>query len=297
MEKHPRAQTDTSIVRAADQQLIYKTQTAQRPVADDAFKDLIARHESAMQAQVRDGSHADAMVNEDLLQVIRMRAWSRLRRKDPLILDEDATFGSFLHRIARNVLNDYYRLGSRLRQHEESLEARRERIPAWEPESPESVEMASDFEPHSLVSTELLVSMQGQVDSARQHDRHAAHQLYAELAERYALDGRHMEYAALTWVHGPCRDSFILHKVFEFKHQEIARRLHTAPGTVASHIVEGRKQFVALYALVLWEDDGASDRDIARRFGIELDQVAAFLERGRNLRERCQRRAASVEEL
>jgi DNA-binding CsgD family transcriptional regulator len=53
----------------------------------------------------------------------------------------------------------------------------------------------------------------------------------------------------------------------------------------------GHEQFRAFYALLLWEEEGARTTQIAEALKISPNQVETYVERGRSLRARNQRRS------
>ena len=284
-----------------DQQLILTTQTAPRPAADHAFAALITRHASPVHAHVARSLSPDTSSVEDLVQLVRLRAWLRLRRAEPLILNERKTFEHYLCAVARNVVRDHHNELNEQRAHEDSLEDLQERSPERQLGSPEPAADRDGAPVHAL--RHALLATIPATALRQQQDRQLAHRAHDALTQHYALDGRSMEYAAATWVQGECRDAFILSIVAGLKQHEIATRLGIPLGTVGWRVSSGRRQYEAAYALLLWEEDGATEDDIARQFArlhgkndgadaaeiarrvaSEAQRVPHYLQEGRKLR-------------
>ncbi|HEV2237766.1 MAG TPA: sigma factor [Ktedonobacterales bacterium] len=276
--------------RMADQLLIDTTQNSARPVADNAFERLLAPHERLLHRRLVARVAPDVMQADDLLNEIRWRLWRRLRRRDALMLRPPATFTNYLYRIATHVMIEYgKRHPGRLLPI--SLEESQERHPGWEPSSPDWTDGA-DAEAlwrfHDQLLADAAASPTGHATPPGQRP---APRTPAQLALDYADDGRSIAYQALLWVHGPCRQSYLLFKLKGHSQKEIADFLGLALGTVSSHVATAHEQFRAFYALLLWEEEGASTAQIAKALLISSNQVETYVERGRYLRARNQRRS------
>ena len=302
---------DVPLSHFDDQQLILTTQTAPRPAADHAFAALITRHASPVHAHVARSVGPDFSSVEDLLQKIRLRAWQSLRRGEPRVLTVSNATGQpsyepYLMGIARNVVFDYFKEQKELNATEESLDTAAEPGAAWQAAS---VEPATDHGGMSLRNLRHALVRLALGKALGRADRKTTQAAQLALAQDYALDGRSTAYAAASLVNGACRDAYILATIVEMRHHEIATALGIPIGTVSAQVAEGRKQYGALYALLLWEE-GATEDDIARRFArlhckddnasaaemarhvaIEAQRVPQYLADGRDLRARFERRA------
>ncbi len=296
----------------ADLHLIRTTQNSTRPTADHAFEMLITRHASPVHAHVAHRIRPDADSVDDLMQIVRLRAWNRLRRSNPLILTTsqvtgEPSFQPFLLKIAHNVVLDYFSERNEQHANEESLEAAGEHGGVWrlvttEPAVDRGTAMVGDLR-RGLARLASVGAL------GRRQERPAPHRAQLALMRDYARDGRSTEYAAATLVHGPCCDAFILAAFQELRQHEIATKLGIPIGTVGAQIAEGRRQYEAAYALLLWEEgeteddiarrfarihwkeEGASTAEMARRVAVEAQRVPLYLEHGRKLRARFLRRA------
>jgi RNA polymerase sigma factor (sigma-70 family) len=278
--------------RIADQQLIDETQNSQRPAADVAFEQLFAPYEGLLHRRLVVRVAPDVTQADDLLNEIRWRMWRRLRRKDALTLHPPATFSSYLYRIATHVMIEYHKrhagpLGPI------SLEQLQERHPGNEPASNDWTD-GSNAEVLWQLHDDLLPDTPD--GAASPSPQRAAQRRQTQLALEYAHDGRSLAYQAFLWVEGPCRVSYALFKLQGHSQKEIAELLRVPEGTVSSHVSAAHEQFRALYALLLWEEEGASTSRIARMLRISTNKVESYIERGRYLRARNPRRADHMED-
>jgi RNA polymerase sigma factor (sigma-70 family) len=275
----------------ADQRLIDKTQNSGRPAADVAFEELIAPHVAVLHRRLVARVAPDVTQADDLLNEIHWRLWRRLRRRDALTLRPPATFVNYLYRIATNVMIEYGKRNPN-RLLAISLEESQERHPGWEPASHDWTD-GSDAEALWQFHDQLLADAAdaGQTSQSTPLGRRPAPRTPAQLALDYAEDGRSLAYQALLWIQGPCRQAYLLFKLQALSTNEIVARLGLVPNTVSSHVRMGHEQFRAFYALLLWEEEGARTTQIAEALKISPNQVETYVERGRSLRARNQRRS------
>jgi RNA polymerase sigma factor (sigma-70 family) len=277
--------------RIADQVLIDETQNSGRDAAEVAFVQLLAPYERLLRRRLKTHVAPDVAQADDLLNEVRFRLWRRLRRKDALTLQPPATFSSYLYRITNNVVIEYHkrhtsRLGSL------SLEAAQEQHPGWEPASHDWTD-GSDAEALWQLHDDLLATTPYSSEESLSQ-RENIQRRGEQLALDYAQDGRSMAYQALLWVQQPQRNAYILFKLKGHSQKEIAEQLGMEPNKVSSWVYVAHEQFRAFYALLLWEEEGASADHIARALKIATNQVETYVERGRFLRARNQRRSDRV---